>query len=353
MRSLRDGGEIYRLEDGGDSWAKLTDEDIYAPIIMTHCKPIGKSRPSEQELLDAGGVMFEGYNLLGNYCRRIWSTYNSAAASGDTVKSHFMQYGLLNNANEFVGKTVTAKITDKNGTVYTHSVTVAAASGWSVEQTSRGDGIYLAVVGKSLSFFTSPTAQSGGYNTATISESDYVEDNMVITEPCPNTKENLKKVFAMTRQMWFGGDAAGISGGSRVFLGANTDEKEKSLVIWSGLNNPLYFPENCYAYVGNNSQGVTAFGRQSDMLVIFKGARDISHAVCEEQQHKRFRLDKPKCCGLHRFERLFPDNTFAFGHRLRLPRQHRAVPQPPCMGVHRRKCLHALQRKSVQRTDDI
>ena len=93
---------------------------------------------------------------------------------------------------------------------------------------------------------------------------------MVITAPCSNTKENLKKVFAMTRQMWFGGDAAGISGGSRVFLGANTDEKEKSLVIWSGLNNPLYFPENCYAYVGNNSQSVTAFGRQSDMLVIFK-----------------------------------------------------------------------------------
>ena len=267
---LKDGGEIYKLEDGGDSWVKLADEDIYAPIIMTHCKPIGKSRPSEQELLDAGGVMLEGYNLLGNYCRRIWSTYNSAAASGDTVKSHFMQYGLLNNANEFVGKTVTAKITDKNGTVYTHSVTVAAASGWSVEQTNQGDGIYLAVVGKSLSFFTSPTAQSGGYTTAAISENDFVEDNMVITEPCSNTKENLKKVFAMTRQMWFGGDAAGISGGSRVFLGANTDEKEKSLVIWSGLNNPLYFPENCYAYVGNNSQSVTAFGRQSDMLVIFK-----------------------------------------------------------------------------------
>ena len=35
--------------------------------------------------------------------------------------------------------------------------------------------------------------------------------------------------------MWFGGDAAGISGGSRVFLGANTDEKEKSLVIWLSL----------------------------------------------------------------------------------------------------------------------
>ena len=35
---LSDGGEIYRLEDSGDSWVKLADEDIYAPIIMTHCR---------------------------------------------------------------------------------------------------------------------------------------------------------------------------------------------------------------------------------------------------------------------------------------------------------------------------
>lgn len=267
---LSSGGDIYKLEDGGDSWVKLADEEIYAPIIMTHCKPTGKPRPSEQELLNAGGVMFEGYNLLGNYCKRIWSTYNAEIAAGETTKTHFMQYGLLNNVKDFVGKTVTAKITDKNGNVYTHSVTVTTASGWNVEQVNRGDNIYLAVVGKMLNFFASPTEQNGSYTTATISENDYVEDNMVVTEPCPNSKENLKKIFAMTRQMWFGGDAAGISGGSRVFLGANTDVKEKSLVLWSGLNNPLYFPENCYAYVGNNTQSVTAFGRQSDMLVIFK-----------------------------------------------------------------------------------
>lgn len=147
----------------------------------------------------------------------------------------------------------------------------------------------------------------------------------------------------MTRQMWFGGDAAGISGGSRVFLGANTDEKEKSLVIWSGLNNPLYFPENCYAYVGNNSQSVTAFGRQSDMLVIFKERETYLTQYVRNSSITASDLINQKVVDYHRFERLFPDNTFAFGHRLRLLRQHRTVPQPPCMGVHRRKCLHALQ----------
>ena len=50
----------------------------------------------------------------------------------------------------------------------------------------------------------------------------------------------------------------------------NKDEDDKALVVWSSLNNPLYFPENNYAYVGDKSQGVTTFGRQGENLIIFK-----------------------------------------------------------------------------------
>lgn len=264
------GGEIYKLSDGAEAWEKLKDEDIYAPIVMTHCKSTGNLMPLESQILDAGGVMLEGYNLLGSYYRMIWSTYNSAVAGpnseSDPTKVHFMRYGLLFDISECIGKTVTAKITDKNGNIYTHSVTIQSNSVWHVEQTNRGDGIYLGVCKRMLYFFTST---SNG-EVAQITENDYVEDNMEITAPCPNSAENLKKVFAMQKSLWFGGDAAGISGGTRLFLGGNTVEKEKSLVLWSGLNNPLYFPENCYAYVGNSNQAVTAFGRQNDTLVIFK-----------------------------------------------------------------------------------
>ena len=44
------------------------------------------------------------------------------------------------------------------------------------------------------------------------------------------------------------------------------------------VDNPLYFPENNYAYVGDSSQAATAFGKQSDMLVIFH-SREMYYAT--------------------------------------------------------------------------
>lgn len=268
-------GVIYSLSSGESVWKKVEEKDIYAPIIMTHCKkPKYGFSISQSKLLEAGGTMFEGYNLISGYYRMRWSTYSDIAGTQtsetDKTKRHPMIYELLFNAFEYVGKTVTAKITDRSGTVYTHSVKIQSSSGWQVEQTNQGDNIYLAVAGKLLEFFASPTPTNDSYDNAMVTENDYVEDNMEITAPCPNSTENLKKVFSMQKNIWFGGDAAGISGGTRLFLCGNTEEKEKSLVLWSGLNNPLYFPENCYAYVGNSNQAVTAFGRQNDTLVIFK-----------------------------------------------------------------------------------
>ncbi|MBQ8794082.1 MAG: hypothetical protein IJZ63_05005, partial [Clostridia bacterium] len=103
-------------------------------------------------------------------------------------------------------------------------------------------------------------------------DDNYAEDNLIITiSPShPYNDKNRAKIFNMSQSIWFGGAANGINGGSRLFLCGNTDEKEKSLVVWSSLNNPLYFPENNYAYVGDKSQGVTAFGQQGENLIIFK-----------------------------------------------------------------------------------
>lgn len=257
-------------EENNPQWLKVTEDEIYKPLILTHCKPTGKPRPSQGELLENGAVMFEGYNLLGNYYRMQWSTYNNSIAyqtsESDSTRMHTMVYGLLHSVKDFPGKTVTAKITNKYGTVYTHSLTIQDVSGWQFETTDRGDDIYLAVFGTMLAFVSSP----GQLSYARVTENDYVRDNMEITAPCPNDAKNLEKVFGMRQAIWFGGDALGISGGTRLFLGGNVNAGEESLVQWSGLNKPTYFPENGYAYVGNSTQRVTAFGRQSDTLVIFK-----------------------------------------------------------------------------------
>ncbi len=75
-------------------------------------------------------------------------------------------------------------------------------------------------------------------------------------------------IYGMRFGTWFGGSADGLSGGTRLFLSGN--EQFPQLVHWSALDNPLYFPENNYARVGDAASRVTGFGKQSDMLVIFK-----------------------------------------------------------------------------------
>lgn len=80
--------------------------------------------------------------------------------------------------------------------------------------------------------------------------------------------DTQRTVTAMTAATWFGGNRSGVEGGSRLFVAGNPSDK--ALVCWSDLNNPLYFPENNFAYVGDPSQAVTGFGKQEDRLIIFK-----------------------------------------------------------------------------------
>ena len=80
--------------------------------------------------------------------------------------------------------------------------------------------------------------------------------------------EYSDKIYKMTFCTWFGGNRSGIAGGTRLFVSGN--EEEPNLVHWSALNNATYFPENNYAYIGDGSSPVTAFGKQQDMLVMFK-----------------------------------------------------------------------------------
>ena len=259
-------------DESNPQWVKVEDngKDIYVPVVYAHCKTGGNGAFE--------GAQFEGFNLIGTYYRMVYSTVNRDLLSS-SVNTHNMIYGLAfgydrdDEAGFGYDKFVKAKITNKNGITTEHIAHKSSSDPYYYETDDYGerkigtDGLSLVVDGKILRF---EKINNGKWETATVSESDYVEDNMEITAPCPNSAENLKKVFSMKRALWFGGDAAGISGGTRLFLGGNTEEKEKSLVLWSGLNNPLYFPENCYSYVGNSNQAVTAFGRQNDTLVIFK-----------------------------------------------------------------------------------
>ncbi len=94
-----------------------------------------------------------------------------------------------------------------------------------------------------------------------------VEGNMQI-EIKRTTASKANTICNMNFSTWFGGGSAGLTGGTRLFVSGDTEHP--SLMHWSALNNPLYFPENNCAEVGDNTQAITAFGKQSELLVIFK-----------------------------------------------------------------------------------
>lgn len=252
--------------NGTTDWEEVGENEIYAPIVFHH------------GLMTIDGytaTQFEGYNLIGNRYRAIFSTVNRSLFNENRTEIPMKYFvpGIEPNKS-FDGKIIIAQITYKDKVVE-HKVVFKNGNNRAYEEEppKDGDGLVMTALANNI-WFEEWHAPEEGYEyfeTKKLTADDYIEDNLEITVSYQKTDNaDDKKIFGMTQSVWFGGAANGINGGSRLFLCGNTDEKEKSLVVWSSLNNPLYFPENNYAYVGDKSQGVTAFGQQGENLIIFK-----------------------------------------------------------------------------------
>lgn len=90
-------------------------------------------------------------------------------------------------------------------------------------------------------------------------------DNMELTANRESSK--MDEICQMDIAEWYGGSNAGIGNGIHLFVAG---EYGKNILRWSDINNPLYFPENNYLYVGSQAYPITAFGKQGQALVIFK-----------------------------------------------------------------------------------
>lgn len=296
---------IYKLDCDKEEpiWEQVEDDGIYAPTVYAHCQRTGWD--------DFEGTQFEGYNLIGNSYKMIYSAYNEA----DSDKSHPMRYKLgqelpdkgiikveittcVKGENETDERKTEVKTTEhiikyKQKSKLEDSTVDAEDDGYECKDFKNGeiiiekfgagktsdDGLRLFLKYNYVGFVIASEDDGNEdkvFVVATLDTNEkkqrYAcnEDNIVITAPLKADANNMKKVFGMTQSIWFGGSANGINDGSRLFLCGNTEEKERSLVVWSSLNNPLYFSENNYAYVGDKSQAVTAFGQQGESLVIFK-----------------------------------------------------------------------------------
>lgn len=293
--AVQHNGDIYvyaKINENGQLTnyihkIKRESEGVYAaPVKVYGTTPLALTNglPRLAGEKHVRGTQIEGFNLLAKDYKAEYSTFDYS--TGNPTSS--MEYPLLVDINraDFAGRTITAVITCRDGVQHTHTATIKYDSingvynAWEIPLeeegiSSTGDKIEMHIEGSILRFYRYdpefPPYVRGA--TEIVYEADYIKNNLVVTAPCFTEAEyqaNFAKVTAMTKAVWYGNTSLGLNGGSRLFLGASTQEENKALVMWSDFDDPLYFSENNYAYVGDKAQRVTTFGRQGSSLIIFK-----------------------------------------------------------------------------------
>lgn len=239
-------------------------ENVYIPTIATNIGPVQNKQDTFSDVLSRSGVLYEGYSILANQYKIKYSTALRYNAS-DNNEYDEMVYRLPHDISKFVGSKITAKITDKNGKETEYSAIINENGIADIEKIQQ-NGVIRRMYVKSDTI----TFYDGLDQIATVDRKDYLQNNLEVTAPIEVSENDCRKVINMTFGEWYGGSASGIHGGTRLFLGGNTREDFKNLIVYSDINKPLYFSENTYAYVGNNLQRVTGFGKQGEELIIFK-----------------------------------------------------------------------------------
>ncbi len=267
---------------------KVAETEIYTPLVLTNIWSCYNVGGDAQSLIRNGATKIEGFNLLGNRYKMQGSLYDASENGNievtdqdgnviDTVS--YMEYGLpFTPHNLSYNALIYLTYTDVKGIEHKHSVQcprteiIAPCIETSNSQASAGDDYWLhSFIANGIIHISINTSNDiNNYTPDTIKRAEYVNNNMIIDAPCENPQINWEKVTGMTQAVWYGNTSLGINGGSRLFLGGNVKDQEQALVVWSDFENPLYFSENNYAYVGDKSQRVTAFGRQGASLIVFK-----------------------------------------------------------------------------------
>lgn len=248
------GCGVYGVNKDSKSFVPLKP---YVPNVLIDGRPV-----SEEFTRTVNGVQSEPYNMLtdeytcaftpdgeGIY---YWLPFDHCAAYSDT-------YALV----------------VQNGSCYHTATECDEKTGYHYESFPGEDDLHLVFdqfFGR-FWFVATPTFTASKvdlFNFVSVEHTPGMANTIIAHSRRPNDEflTSRKTIFGMEFSAWFGGLVSGLADGTRLFVSGNPEYP--SLVHWSALNNPLYFPENNYAYVGEKGTAVTAFGKQSDMLVIFK-----------------------------------------------------------------------------------
>lgn len=222
-------GDIYGVNAGQNLWEPLHDE-AYVPLYMTNGSPV-KTR-AETTLT---GDRIEPYNSLTEWFRCTYSTDGEGLYYYlPTLRADSALTVTLERASGAL--TFTLDNTDR---------TSATVGGYHLQFDRAGACFWFVKDGKPYAM-----ASEGVRGDVTAKAQYAATSAPVITD--------------MRFGTWYGGDRSLVAGGTRLFLGGGHH------VMWSALGDPLYFPVTAYASLGDPDEALTAFGKQGELLVLFK-----------------------------------------------------------------------------------
>lgn len=238
---LNSSGSFYRLETPlSDQWTSL-DDQVYYPLVITDAKGTDAlDRPRTT------GKAAEDYNLLTPYFRTQFTT--------DAESSLFF---LPEDQLEQGASSVTLRWPDGE------SETLPFTREEDRAESSRGLYVFLNREQGCIYFNTTGVKDEYSAPSSLLGLRNNVE---VLVRKIRSQGRGL--ISGMRLFTWFGGDRSAMRGGGRLFLAGNPSQPH--VICWSDSGNPLYFPENNRAYAGDETQAITAFGRQGKYLILFK-----------------------------------------------------------------------------------
>lgn len=238
------GVDIVRKKNGVSTWEQVKP---YIPTVLINGGERGE------------GTAYEGYNLLTGGFRCLFTT------NGKISRFYLPRKPL----NLGMDEAVRIVYTNADGQEYTFTSTEDYENDYAYSAGVKiGDKTVYARVDYKRAIVTFWTSKTDTSNAAVWIPPDGEKNNNLSIVAYQKDVSRENRIGGMRFSVWFGGGIGGLKSGTRLFVSGHPEYP--GLVHWSDMNQPLYFPENNYAYVGGTNEKVTAFGKQSDMLVIFK-----------------------------------------------------------------------------------
>lgn len=260
---------VLRADLSSDNSALLNinDSEYYVPTVLVNNDMLNDSR--------VHGTAFEGYNLLNAKYKVLCTTRDDTAEQQyDSVYMPTEQKRGVDILLEYT----TVKWGTQTVTLTEDESWVGSSNGmWYGEVAAKKNGSGEVVANyKNLEALFS-NAYNSNYSCLTVAASKTSSggegigagngsSNMSVTMTAPNWDDNIGSVCKNTMSIWFGGQTGGLNSGSYLFMAG----AEPNKMIWSDVNNPLYFPENNYVYIGSDGDKITRLAKMGNVLIVFK-----------------------------------------------------------------------------------